>query len=290
MDDLISLHIRFLRGIRRAAMTIDRRERLLRHMDAHLPEGVDRASEDDIVGYLGQYSSPWTHYTYDGHARGAYRWWHARRMIDFDPMANIPKPKPGPALPHPCSDGDLAVAVSARWPYGRAMSFACRLGLRCGEITRADRDDIVGRRLRVAGKGGKVRMVPISDADWDELIGPVQAGPLLGGHVDAGNLTSGQRPVWRGMGLPETFTLHSGRHWFATRLLENGADLRTVQVLLGHASIRTTEGYTEVTDVRAAAAVLRLPNIGVVRSQFETNQRRSHDGPRDALACFSYLG
>jgi len=266
MDDLITPHIRFLKGIRRAAMTIDRRERLLRHMDAHLPLGVGRASEDDIVGYLGQFTQPWTHYTYDGHARGAYRWWYARDMIDFDPMANIPKPKPGPAVPHPCSDGELAVAVTARWPYGRAMSFASQLGLRCSEIANADRKHVVGRRLRVLGKGGKVRMVPVSDAAWEELIAPIASGPLLGGDVDPAKLTEGQRRVWRKLGLPEGLTLHSGRHWFATRLLENGVDIRVVQVLLGHASIRTTEGYTQVTDDRVAAAVLRLPKVGNVRA------------------------
>lgn len=266
MDDLIERHVRFLKGIRRAATTVDRRERLLRHMDAHLPEGVGRASEDDIVSYLGQYTQPWTHYTYDGHARGAYRWWFARQMIDFDPMANIPKPKQGPALPHPCSDTDLAVALGARWPYGRAMSFASKLGLRCSEITNADRRDVVGRRLRVVGKGGVARMVPIGEDVWAELVEPIKAGPLLGDEVDPSNLTDSQRKVWRRLGLPEGFTLHSGRHWFATRLLENGVDIRVVQVLLGHRSIRTTEGYTQVTDERAAAAVLRLPKIAEARA------------------------
>lgn len=272
MDDLITRHIRFLKGIRRAAATTEKREELLRRMDLELPEGVARASEDDIVTFLGQYTQPWTHYTYDGHARGAYRWWYARGMLDFDPTLNIPKPKPGPAIPHPCSDDELAIALTGRWPYGRAMSFASRLGLRCGEIARADRRDVVGRRLRVQGKGGKVRMVPISNDAWDELVSPVRAGPLLGGDVDAERLTEGQRRVWRELGLPDYhvdagghrvpgLTLHSGRHWFATRLLENGVDIRVVQVLLGHASIRTTEGYTQVTDDRAAAAVLRLPRI-----------------------------
>jgi integrase len=235
-------------------------------MDAHLPEGVGCASEDDIVTYLGQYTQPWTHYTYDGHARGAYRWWYARDMIDFNPMANIPKPKPGPAVPHPCSDKELALALTARWPYGRAMSFASQLGLRCSEIAGADRKHVVGRRLRVLGKGGKVRMVPISDAAWEELIAPIDSGPLLGGDVDPAKLTEGQRRAWRKLGLPEGLTLHSGRHWFATRLLENGVDIRVVQVLLGHASIRTTEGYTQVTDDRVAAAVLRLPKVGNARA------------------------
>ncbi|HEY9522085.1 MAG TPA: tyrosine-type recombinase/integrase [Thermopolyspora sp.] len=278
MDDLITRHIRFLQGIRRAAATIEKREELLRRMDLDLPEGIAQASEDDIVGWLAQFDIPWTHYTYDGHARGAYRWWYARGMIEFDPMANIPKPKPGQAVPHPCSDDELAVALTARWPYGRAMSFASRLGLRCGEIAHADRRDVVGRRLRVAGKGGTVRMVPISDEDWAELIDPVPmpkgrgSAPLLGGEVTAAALTEGQRRVWRDLGLPDWYmdsgghrvpglSLHSGRHWFATRLLENGVDIRVVQVLLGHKSIRTTEGYTQVTDKRAAAAVLRLPRI-----------------------------
>lgn len=257
MTDLIERHLLWLTTNAREA-TVNKRARLLRHADGRLPWGIDQADETELLQYLSGWTG-WSRYTYDSHLRGFYRWGVRHGHLTLDPMADIPKPPHGDVLPHPCEDHELAIALTAPAPYGRAMLLAARAGLRCGEIARARRRDLSRGRLRVLGKGGRIRNIPLDEA----VLAAVADEPdwLLGMEVSPGWLTKHQRKVWRRLGLPESFRLHAARHWFATRLLESGATLREVQTALGHASPVTTAGYTQVTDSRLAAAVGRLPRV-----------------------------
>ncbi|HEY7224603.1 MAG TPA: tyrosine-type recombinase/integrase [Micromonosporaceae bacterium] len=258
MTPLIERHLTWLRASGAAAYTIDRRRRLLRHLDAALPDGIEYACEEELAEYFAAWTG-WTLYTYDGHARSFYRWCAQRGAIALNPMAWIPKPGPGPRLPHPCTDAELAIALGAPAPYGRAMLLAARAGLRCGEIARARRRHIADGRLRVFGKGGKIRTVPLDEVLVDELAS--ESDWLLGREITPESLTDHQRPTWQALGLGPEFRLHSGRHWFATRLLETGALITEVQQLLGHSSLATTQIYLQVVDARTAAAVARLPRV-----------------------------
>ena len=111
--------------------------------------------------------------------------------------------------------------------------------------------------LRVRGKGGKERIVPILPAVREAVSAYVKACPLVvpggplflgarGGRLNAGVVQRELRRIRAVLGLPETATPHALRHSFATHLLQAGGDLRAIQELLGHASLSTTQRYTEV--------------------------------------------
>lgn len=133
-------------------------------------------------------------------------------------------------------------------------------GLRLGEalaLTLGDLPDS-GGVLRVMGKGRKERTVPLlpvcqqllndyikESGHGDDRHAPVFIGEK-GARLNPGVAQRAMRTLRRAMGLPETATPHALRHSFATHLLRNGANLREIQELLGHASLSTTQIYTEI--------------------------------------------
>lgn len=299
--DLIEAHLSWLRPSR-STLTVSDRRRTLQHADTHLPSGLQALAEPELAEYLGNQAwSAWTRYTYDSHLRGFYTWAAARGHYRANPMAGMPKPPKGPQIPAPCSDEQLALAMTApAFPWRRAVMLAAYAGLRCCEIATVTSGDLVDGRLRVHGKGRKVRMVPLAPVLLAELAGVV--GPLCPGargrSLTAAVLSKDQSDVWRRLGLPAGFTMHKMRHWFATRLLETGVDVRVVQVLMGHSSLTSTEGYLAVTDARTAAAVQRLPEVTahepttthfVVRAYDRpmASSRRTPDPQRIAVAQIS---
>ncbi|MEO0636069.1 MAG: tyrosine recombinase XerC [Pseudomonadota bacterium] len=136
--------------------------------------------------------------------------------------------------------------------YGSGMRISEALSLTPKAFASAD------RALRIKGKGGKVRIVPLLPAvmeavrDYLELV-PFQLDgdcPMFrgirGGPLDASTVQRAVRQLRSAFGLPPTATPHALRHSFATHLLAGGGDLRTIQELLGHASLSTTQVYTQV--------------------------------------------
>lgn len=136
-------------------------------------------------------------------------------------------------------------------------------GLRIGEALNLERQtvrDMARGALVVLGKGSKERTVPVlpivAAAVRDYLDAcPYPGGPttplflgLRGKALDPGVFQARLRRIRRALGLPESATPHALRHSFATHLLGSGADLRTIQELLGHASLSTTQRYTEVDE------------------------------------------
>ena len=178
-------------------------------------------------------------------------------------------------LPRPLSVGQasqlLAAAPAARldWIARRDAAVLLLLygaGLRIGEALALERA-AVGRdparrlQLLVTGKGGRQRLVPVLPviaAAIDDYLAacPYQepAGPLFlgarGKRLQAPIVRRLMQELRRRLGLPESATPHALRHSFATHLLADGADLRTIQELLGHASLSTTQGYTGVDGAR----------------------------------------
>ena len=142
--------------------------------------------------------------------------------------------------------------------YGCGLRISEALSLNFEDASVAQRDNI----LRITGKGGKTRLVPVL-AKVSEAIDiylklcpvPLQTGgPLFlgvkGKRLNARLIQLAIERLRGAMGLPDTATPHALRHSFATHLLSRGGDLRTIQELLGHASLSSTQIYTEVDQAR----------------------------------------
>jgi len=203
--------------------------------------------------------------------RGFYTFALNEGLLKHNPVSDIETPKLLHTLPHVLSIAEVEALLetcSSKNSLGirdRAMLevvYAC--GLRVSELVALQLNDFhpASAYIKTVGKGNKERIVPIGEEAMEVLQHYLEYGrpALLRGrrsnHVflnrSAGGLT--RQGFWKIIkrraleaGINKNVTPHTLRHSFATHLLENGADLRVVQVLLGHADISTTQIYTHVT-------------------------------------------
>lgn len=210
--------------------------------------------------------------------RSFLRFLERRGMANAAGAAALRAPRSPKSLPKPLSAADARRAVDfseqpAQEPwiaardaailtllYGSGLRISEALGIQAREL--ADEAD---RTLRVTGKGGKTRLVPVLPAafaavrEYRRLCPfPLDGQGLLfrgakGGPLNAGVLQRAVRALRGSLGLPDSATPHALRHSFATHLLGRGGDLRTIQELLGHSSLSTTQIYTQVDAERLLA-------------------------------------
>jgi integrase/recombinase XerC len=209
--------------------------------------------------------------------RAFFRWLEAEDMARNRAMQQVSRPRLGHAVPKPLSvekaaavvDGGMAADLD--WIAARNAAVLLLLygsGLRISEALGISRRDAPteGREvLRVAGKGGKERLVPVLPVTQAAVARYVALcpyplgsdGPLFlgakGGPLSPRIVQLLMARLRDSLGLPHTATPHALRHSFATHLLSAGADLRQIQELLGHASLSTTQLYTEVDRERLLA-------------------------------------
>jgi integrase/recombinase XerC len=183
---------------------------------------------------------------------------------------NLPRPLSATAAKR-MADPDIAAGDEREpWIHARDAAVLALLygsGLRISEalgLKRADAD--TGDAVTVTGKGRKQRMVPVLPQVQKLIAGYVALcpydlpadGPLFvgarGGPLSSRLIQLAMARLRGALGLPETATPHALRHSFATHLLGRGGDLRSIQELLGHASLSTTQIYTEVDAERLIAA------------------------------------
>jgi site-specific recombinase XerD len=208
--------------------------------------------------------------------RSFYRHLVERGELESNPADLVSSPKKDSYLPQVLKPAEVAElleripATSALDMRDRAMfELAYAAGLRAEELTLLDLTsaDADGEQVRVEGKGGRTRFVPVGEHAWRALDRYLTRGrtALDCGESDALFLSkSGKRlstsDVRRRLKLQARrvgISPHTLRHSFATHLLEGGADLRTIQELLGHASISTTQTYTRVESRRLRTAYAR---------------------------------
>jgi integrase/recombinase XerC len=153
--------------------------------------------------------------------------------------------------------------------YGAGLRIAEALGLSKATIdSLLDHGPNGGQdTLAITGKGNKTRLVPLLPATLEALAAYRDACPFMkalgprdafflgarGGPLDPAIVQKRVRDLRRGLGLADSVTPHALRHSFATHLLAAGGDLRTIQELLGHASLSTTQRYTDVDAARLSA-------------------------------------
>jgi integrase/recombinase XerD len=204
-----------------------------------------------------------------------YRWLLDQGRLQVDPLRNIEKPKPVQRFPKTLTEQQVETLLAepdVATPLGlrdRAMlELLYATGLRVSELIgmRLFELSLNDNAVRVMGKGSKERLVPLGEvaAAWLRRYLAEGRQPLLGArNADAVFVTARGTPMTRQMfwTLIKKYALKAGiaaqhisphvlRHAFATHLLNHGADLRVVQLLLGHADISTTQVYTHVARER----------------------------------------
>lgn len=255
--------------------------RLIEFLGVHFGQSVDRAvllglSAPDLRAFLGKRRSAGL-----GPASAGRELSGVRAFLKFvgeqdGSIAQIPRvraPKRPRTLPRPASPEDAmglaedaAEAASMPWIGARDLAILLLLygaGLRVAEaLSLTVRDLPMGTTLRVTGKRAKTRIVPVLPMVAQAIGEYVRqcpfpltgAVPLFvgarGGPLNADLVRRSVRGARLRLGLPDSLTPHALRHSFATHLLAQGADLRSLQELLGHASLSSTQIYTAVDAAR----------------------------------------
>lgn len=253
-----------------------------------LTDAVAGATVESIRQYLvflsEQSYSPATMARKIATMRSFYKWALKRAVVDGNPMTMIRTPRQAKRLPKAITVEQIEQLLAApddREALGardRAMlETLYSTGIRVSELVDLALTDLdeSGEALRVRGKGKKERLVPLGShalaairhyrdvlsqderlaASWSDTRG---TPPLFvnkhGGRLSSRSVRRKLDKYLKQVGLDPTISPHTLRHSFATHLLDNGADLRSVQELLGHQSLSTTQTYTHLTSQRLRSA------------------------------------
>ncbi len=240
---------------------------------------LEVATTADLLGHVGARmqagSRPRSVTRLVSSMRRFYRFLAQHGLRADDPSVGIESPRPGRPLPDSLSEAQVDALLGApdvSGPLGlrdRAMlELMYATGLRVSELVGLERSGLNIRQgvVRVTGKGEKERLVPLGEeaADWLGRYLDTGRPALMAGHppVETVFVTRRGRGLtrqafWyrikayaRQVGIEAPLSPHTLRHAFATHLLDHGADLRVVQMLLGHSSLSTTQIYTHVARAR----------------------------------------
>ncbi len=210
--------------------------------------------------------------------RSFFRWACREGLLSKSPVRGLPSPRVGKTLPRAMTLADteslLETEDEGSFPERERALFELlyATGLRVSEAAGLDLDDVDldSRVARALGKGGKERIVPFGEPARDAIRDylPVRGRlrrdlaaeadatrePLFvnarGGRLTTRSMARLLKRRLRAAGLPARISPHALRHTFATHLLQAGADLRSIQELLGHASLSTTQKYTHLDAAR----------------------------------------
>lgn len=264
-------HLRHMQAAGFSTTTLTERRKTLSRLDVQMPHGIDRATSDEIAGWLGKYNG-WSLYTYFEAAYAFYAWASRGRQpyLDFNPMIELTRPRCPKNMPRPVTRDQAAAALALPAPWGLIATLAYYNGLRCAEICTVDRERVTRDDLEIVRKGGKRASLPTHTAVWEAIrslpAGPVVRTPGRGWRFKANNLSFRFSREMTAAGMPDV-TLHRFRHAYATQSLlpeelgGGGQDIRVIQELLGHANLSSTQIYTQITDRQRRLAVQALPTL-----------------------------
>lgn len=233
------------------------REWLQQHLDWRQQELLKASSTSRLLSCL----------------RGFYRFALREHWLEEDPTLRIDSPKRARPLPDSLSEKDVEALLAApdiHTPLGlrdrTMLELLYAAGLRVSELVglTSGRLNMVQGVVRITGKGSKDRLVPVGDEalDWLRQY-VVTLDPQVSGEVlfpGRGGKPMTRQTFWYRIkryaieaGIDKPLSPHTLRHAFATHLLNHGADLRVVQLLLGHSDLSTTQIYTHVAQQRLQA-------------------------------------
>jgi integrase/recombinase XerD len=242
-----------------------------------LISSIDEIKRIHILNYLGFLKDKGRASTTLARMLASIRAFHdflfREKRVDHDPTSHIESPKTERKLPSILSQSEvdrLLTATPLTSPFGlrdKAMlELLYATGIRVSELTQLDIDDVhlAMGYIRCLGNGSKERVIPIGTMATDALRSYLNGRQaLLKKHDDDalflnhhGNRLSRQgfwkilKRLSKEANIDKHLTPHTLRHSFATHLLENGADLRSVQEMMGHADISTTQIYTQISKTR----------------------------------------
>ena len=240
--------------------------------------GLDAAVAGDLEAYLAwrfaRRTQPRSAARYTSALKRFYRYLLRERLIAADPTLNLDSPKLPRALPKTLTEADVARLLGSAAPdtppglrdramletlYATGLRVSELVGLKLAAVNLGD------GVLRVTGKGNKDRLVPLGEeavlwlrrylSDARPLLQGKQLSDAMFVTARGGGMT--RQAFWylikrraRLAGITRPLSPHTLRHAFATHLLNHGADLRVVQMLLGHSDISTTQIYTHVARER----------------------------------------
>ena len=280
IDDLLKRYINYLaveKGL--AQNTLESYERDLRRYCLFMrTRQIDDIAQTDVVSYLSYLTSEGLSAPSTARSLSAVRGFHKFLLIDglahTDPTENIETPRGWKRLPKSLSDSDVDSLLEQPDPStliglrDKAMlELLYATGLRASELVGLRLTDINLERgyLIVMGKGSKERAVPLGEvaaAAVQQYLDSGRALLLKGRSSEYLFISSKRRGITRQMFwerikqyarkacIAKNISPHTLRHSFATHLLDNGADLRAVQAMLGHSDISTTQIYTHVSRER----------------------------------------
>ncbi len=237
---------------------------------------LDSATGADIVDFIetlrNEGYSAASSGRYVSSIKALYKYFLIENIVDRDPSENIQTPKKWERLPKALSISDIRGLLDAKHSGKTAMRDAAMLellyssGLRVSELTSIKLGDIHfdAGFIRVTGKGSKERVIPVNlraiarikqyiREERPEILRKKKQSPYLfvtrmGGRMSRQRFWQTLKALGKKIGI--NLSPHTVRHSFATHLLEGGADLRSVQKMLGHSDISTTQVYTKVTTER----------------------------------------
>lgn len=254
--------------------TVSERPAMIERVAKASDVSPDVLSSRQVLTYLARSGvSQSTRANYHVALSAWFKWLVEQGHREDDPMARVPRPKIPRRRPRPVETAHLERLLASRM-HRRTRTMillAAFQGLRVHEVAKVKGEDIdlIGERLYVIGKGGvdewlplhpriarEARSYPRKGYWFTTYIGNAerQVGPVLAASVSRIISVAMTRA-----GIPGS--AHALRHWYGTQLVRGGADLRTAQTLLRHASLATTQIYVAVGEDRRIAAVSRLPEL-----------------------------
>lgn len=264
---LLGRYETYMRGASRSERWISESLRNLNKLAASAGGSINQVQPEHVSDFLAAKTlNDGSRATYFRHFNSFFGWW--AKQGGRHVTAELPRPSEPRGEPRPLSTTQVQRLLDTPvYHRTRVMILLALLaGLRVHEIAkvRGQDVDVEGRQLRVTGKGGVTATLPLHPL----LVEAAATMPRHGYWFPANSTRPGEHVLRRSVshvislaceraGI-EGGTAHRLRHWYATTLLHGGADVRTVQTLLRHASLTTTQRYTLVTDERRIAAVDRL--------------------------------
>lgn len=263
----LATHVEHLRAAGQSPRTIEARIAVITRLSASLGSDPSHATTQQLARWLAR--PGWSRSTraiYRYHLAAYCRWVRVTGLAETDPAAALGRIRAPVGPPRPVPTQVLAqIMARARPPYLVYFALAAYAGLRCQEIATLEREDVTVEQIEVrSGKGGRGRLVPTHEVIW-RLVEPMPAGPLFhlvgyAPHVAAHKLSMYGARVLAKLGASGV-TMHQLRHWFGSETFRRSKNLRATQELLGHASVATTQRYTQVTDEERRQAVQALPAV-----------------------------